>query len=46
MRKYSALVKSLITGFTEKWFEKINRRHNQRVNELSQAIAREKICGI
>lgn len=46
MKKYSTLVKSLIVRFNTTWFEKIDRRHNKKANDLSKAIAGEQISGL
>ncbi|KAI5652821.1 hypothetical protein M9H77_30008 [Catharanthus roseus] len=46
IKKYAALAKSLLKDFKVTWFEKIDRKNNQRADEVSKAIAREKFQGM
>lgn len=46
MKKYSTIVKGLIEEFETTWFEKIDRKDNQKVDELPKVIAKEHIQGI
>ncbi|KAI5676955.1 hypothetical protein M9H77_07905 [Catharanthus roseus] len=46
MRKYSMQAKALVSRFKHTRFEKVNRRNNQKADELSKAISVERIHGI
>lgn len=43
MKKYFAQVKSLLSRFTTTWLEKVDRKHNQKANELSKAIVGKRL---
>lgn len=46
IKRHVAIAKGLLKEFNITWFEKIDRKDNQRADKLSKAIAGEPIQGM